>query len=155
MKTLIRKTIAIATALWLALFTLAADNKGNSRMSREQFAELQAKQMASELKLNEAATRQLVSTYCECQKELWAIGPKGHKRHRKEKSTKQNMTEEEARQELTGRFEHWRKFNDIQEKYYKEYSKFLSQLQIVELYDLERKQMDKMRRQGKKRPVQR
>jgi hypothetical protein len=65
------------------------------------------------------------------------------------------MTEEEARQELTGRFEHWRKFNDIQEKYYKEYSKFLSQLQIVELYDLERKQMDKMRRQGKKRPVQR
>ncbi len=47
------------------------------------------------------------------------------------------------------------KFNDIQEKYYKEYSKFLSQLQIVELYDLERKQMDKMRRQGKKRPVQR
>ncbi len=107
MKTLIRKTIAIATALWLAIFTLAADNKGNSRMSREQFAELQAKQMASELKLNEAATRQLVSTYCECQKELWAIGPKGHKRHRKEKSTKQNMTEEEARQELTGRFEHW------------------------------------------------
>ena len=27
MKTLIRKTIAIATALWLAIFTLAADNK--------------------------------------------------------------------------------------------------------------------------------
>lgn len=156
MNIITRKAIATAISLWLAIFSLAADNHGN-RMSREQFAELQAKQIASELKLDEETTSKLIDTYCKCQKELWKIGP-GHKRAQKGDAVKKRrmeMTEDEARRELTGRFEHWRKFNDIQEKYYKEYSKFLSQVQIVKLYDLERKQMDRMRRQGKRAPNQR
>lgn len=43
--------------------------------------------------------------------------------------------------------------NKIQEKYYHEYSKFLSQKQILRVYDHEHKMMERMMRRhhGKKR----
>ena len=48
------------------------------------------------------------------------------------------------------RFEHRNRINAIQEKYYKEYSKFLNQRQILRLYDLENKMMRKMFREHAK-----
>ena len=48
------------------------------------------------------------------------------------------------------RFEHRNKINAIQEKYYKEYSKFLNQRQILKLYELENKMMRKMFREHAK-----
>lgn len=156
MKNIARQLI-ISFAICFAALSISADDNCRQQMTREQFAETQARHIAAELKLDEAKTTQLVEKYCACQKELWNLRPK---RDKKQKATKddtngrkkKDLTEEEARTELTNRFSHWRQFNDIQEKYYNEYSKFLSQVQIYRLYELERKQMDNMRTKGKNKP---
>ena len=145
----LRYLIMLTLALNVAFNAAVGNNQ--QKMSREKFAEIQAMQYARELSLNDEQTTQFVKTYCECQKELWSYGPQKNEAD-KRNSDKRELTEDEARRELTNRFTHWRKFNDVQEKYYKKYSKFMSQVEIFRFYELERKHMDKMRRNGKNRP---
>lgn len=119
----------------------AQDNKSNRR---EMFTEAQAKKIAEELKLDESTTNQFVTTFTRCQEEIWASGP--HK-ERPKKENKSSMTDDEARQIIKDRFAHRQKINEIQEKYYTEYSKFLTQRQILQFYNIEKKMMDKFFRQ--------
>ena len=149
MNKVFRYLIMLTIALTVAFNATAGDNQ--QKMSREKFAEVQAMQYAKELSLTDEQTDLFVKTYCDCQKELWSYGPRKNEAE-KRNSDKRELTEDEARRELTNRFAHWRKFNDVQEKYYKKYSKFMSQVEIFRFYELERKQMDKMRHHGKNRP---
>ena len=66
------------------------------------------------------------------------------------------ITEDEARKIIAERFAHRKKIDEIQERYYKEYSKFLTQKQILQIYNYEKRMMDRMFREhmkghGKKR----
>ena len=77
---------------------------------------------------------------------MWALGPK-------HKAKAEN--EEEAEQAIKERFERSQQILDLREKYYEEYSKFLSQQQIQRVYELERQAMNRLEkhhRHGQKGP---
>lgn len=120
----------------------------HQRLSREQLAEKQAQHIASDLALDDVTTQKFVTTFSNYQKEVWALGPrKGHNDH------KQPVTEAEAEQEIKAGFERSQKMLDLREKYYKEYSKFLSQKQILRVFELEKQSMRrfaKHRRDGQR-----
>ncbi len=118
------------------------------RLSREELAVAQAKHIASDLNFADDVADRFVETFCNCQKEIWALGPrpKGDK--------KKEMTEEETRAMLKDRFAKSEKILSVRKKYYEEYSKFLTQKQIEQVYEQEQKMMRRLedRHQGEGRP---
>lgn len=121
-----------------------AQNNGRQRMTREELAEKQARHIADVIAMDDAAASRFVKLYGECQKEIWALGPKVGKKSRGKGSA--NMTDAEVEQDLKGRFEHSQKILDIRQKYYKEYSKFLSQKQIKRVYEIEKQMKTRLAR---------
>lgn len=106
----------------LAMAVSATAQTPQQRMSREQLAETQAKYIARELAFDDNLSSQFVTTYCECQKEVWALGPRSGK--------------DCSMQE---RFDRSQKLLDIRQKYYRLYSRFLTDRQIENVYKLERR----------------
>ncbi len=102
------------------------------RISREQLAEIEAKHIAQELAFSDTVMEKFITTYCNYQKEIWALGP----RHRPDKK---DMSERENENRIKQRFATSEKILNIRQKYYKEYSKFLTQAQIEKMYEQERK----------------
>jgi len=127
--------INLMTALMLTFCIMATAQDRQQRISREQLAEKQAKHIANELTFDEAVTQQFVKTYCAYQQELWALGPN----HKEEPAN-----DAEAEQAIKERFERSQQILDLREKYYKEYSKFLTQSQIQKVYKLERQTMNRL-----------
>lgn len=121
--------------------------KQKQRISREQLAEVQAKHIAGELAFSDAVTDKFVKTYCNCQKEIWALGPR--QRH-----NKQGLSERENEERIKQRFAISEKILNIRQKYYKEYSKFLTQAQIEKVYEQERKMMNRLAKRGQRRSTQ-
>lgn len=131
----------ISKLILLTLFMLggtaaasAGDNKDASQNApREELAQRQAKAIAASLKLDESTTQKLVQTYTDCQKEIWEKCPRG--------KFSRPTTDAEAQEVIKTRFERARQLLDIREKYYKKYSKFLTPLQIEQLYRREDRMM--------------
>ena len=140
--------MVIAIAMLFSSINMSAQSNNQQRLSREELAEKQARHIAHELALDDATTQKYVATYCAYQKEVWALGPRV-KRH-----SSANATEAEAEQANKARMEQSQKILDLREKYYKEYSKFLSPKQIQRVYDLENQTMKRLGRRGQmsKRP---
>ena len=116
----------------LAVAVSATAQTPQQRMSREQLAETQAKYIARELAFDDNLSSQFVTTYCECQKEVWALGPRSGK--------------DCSMQE---RFDRSQKLLDIRQKYYRLYSRFLTDMQIENVYKLERRMMHRMQSKHK------
>lgn len=116
----------------LAMAVSATAQTPQQRMSREQLAETQAKYIARELAFDDNLSSQFVTTYCECQKEKWALGPRSGK--------------DCSMQE---RFDRSQKLLDIRQKYYRLYSRFLTDRQIENVYKLERRMMHRMQSKHK------
>ena len=127
--------INLMTALMLTFCIMATAQDPQQRMSREQLAEKQAKHIAHELAFDEATTQQFIETYCAYQQEVWALGPR---------PKAEPANDEEAEQAIRERFERSQQILDLREKYYEEYSKFLSQQQIQRVYELERQAMNRL-----------
>ena len=143
MKNIIRLTVVI---LMMTLSGLSANAQNNQRqrMTREQLAEAQANYIANQLALDDATTSKFVNTYCDFQKELWAIGP------RMKQNRKGSTTDAQAQQSINDRFERSQKILALREKYYKKYSTFLTQKQIQRVYELERQMMRRLsQKEGK------
>ncbi|MBR4829182.1 MAG: hypothetical protein IKZ92_05200, partial [Muribaculaceae bacterium] len=138
------KTWLAALVLVACSLTMTAQSDNNQRMSREQLAEAQAKHIASELGLDEGTTKKYVETFCDYQKEIWALGP------RETGKKKAEMTNAETDQEIQARFERSEKILRIRQKYYKRYSQFLTPKQIDRAYTLEREAMKRLARHGHK-----
>ena len=132
--------IAIAMLLSSTAVQAQTEQSKKQRISREELAEKQARHIAHELALDDATTQKYVATYCAYQKEVWALGPHV-KRH-----SAANATEAEAEQANKARMEQSQKILDLREKYYKEYSKFLTQRQIERAYELEQQVMRRLAR---------
>lgn len=145
MRNFIRLTVVI---LIMALGGLSANAQNNQRqrMTREQFAKTQANYIANQLALDDATTNKFVNTYCDFQKELWAIGP------RMKQNRKGATTDAQAQQSINDRFERSQKILALREKYYKRYSTFLTQKQIQRVYELERQMMKRLSQKGGKAP---
>ena len=147
MKTLIRLLLIVCAIAISGGQTYAQGDK--HRVSREQLAETQAKHIAEKIDMDKATSERFISTYCQFQKEIWALGPRPGKQHRK-------MSDEETGQAIKDRFAHSQKILDIREKYYGIYSEFLTQSQIQRVYDLERQMMKRLSRHDKaKAPTRR
>lgn len=128
----LRKTILVALTLLMSVLTLQAQVSGKQRISREQLAETQAQYIAKDLAFDDATTAKFVATYCEYQKELWAIGP------RPKKAQNETLSEKQAEAQMQQQFSRSQRILDLREKYYKKYSTFLTQRQIQRIYEIER-----------------
>ena len=115
------------------------------RLSREQLAEVQAKHIAHDLGLDDKTSSKFIDTYTQCQKEVWALGPRP--RHKKGDVVSDAQTEQMIKQ----RFEMSEKILDIRQKYYKKYSQFLTQLQIQRVYEIERQMMKRFAQRGSRK----
>ncbi len=137
MKYIIR-TFVIAIMMIASCATIFAQQSTSQRpnqkqrISREQLAEVQAKHIANELAFGDAVTEKFVNTYCNYQKEIWALGPR------------QRPNEERIKQ----RFAMSEQILKIRQKYYTEYSKFLTQAQIIKVYEQERKMRTRLAKRG-------
>ena len=115
------------------------------RLSREQLAEVQAKHIAHDLGLDDKTSSKFIDTYTQCQKEVWALGPRP--RHKKGDVVSDAQTEQMIKQ----RFEMSEKILDIRQKYYKKYSLFLTQQQIQRVYEIERQMMKRFAQRGSRK----
>ena len=131
--------MVIAIAMLFTSINMSAQSNNQQRLSREELAEKQARHIAHELALDDATTQKYVATYKAYQQEVWALGPRV-KRHQA------NASEAEAEQANKARMEQSQKILDLREKYYKEYSKFLTQRQIERAYELEQQVMRRLAR---------
>lgn len=141
MKT-IMKLWLVAALMLMGTATISAQNNKHQRLTREELADKQARHIAQTMAFDEATTKQFVETYTACQKEIWALGPR-MKGARKQANTQQ-QTEAEAKQDIALQFERSEKLLQIRQKYYAEYSKFLTQNQIKRVYVLERRMMKRL-----------
>ena len=130
--------MAAAIALFACSMNLSAQDMKKKRMSREQLAEVQAKHIARELAFDDQTTKKFVETFCDCQKEVWALDPAVKNKDFDE------MTEAETEKAIKAQFERSRKMLNIRESYYAKYSKFLTQKQIQRVYKLEKKAISRL-----------
>ncbi len=146
------KTFAIAIIMIASCATVFAQQNNpqrpnqKQRLSREQLAEVQAKHIANELAFGDEVTEKFIKTYCDCQKEIWALGPR-------QRPNKQGASEQENGERIKQRFAMSEKILNIRQKYYKQYSKFLTQTQIEKVYEQERKMMHRLSKRGTKKPA--
>ena len=130
------RILFVAISLLAIFGSASAQNSNRQRMSREQFAQVRARHIADSLGLANETNDQFVKTYCDQQKDIWALGPR---------ITSDSATSKpEAKEAIQKRFEKSQKILDIRQKYYKEYSKPTTQEQIQKMYELERNFMGRM-----------
>jgi len=129
-------------AIMMAMCTTAVQAQKPSekqRMTREQMSEAQARNIAKELKLDEATTKKFVDTFSEYRKEMWAMRPN------MKRPNKDEMDSEKA---FKQRIEHQKKMLDLREKYYDKYCKFLTAKQAERVFKLEQKGMKRLAKKG-------
>ncbi len=146
------RTIAILTVLVALDATASAQQKNTQqsdrqqRITREQLAEVEARHIAGELAFSDIATEKFIAAYCSYRKEIWELVP--HQR-----ADKKWMSEQENEDRIKQRFAMSEQLLGIRQKYYKEYSKFLTQTQISKVYEQERKLMNRHAKKGFKKQV--
>ena len=101
------KVVVLIVAMMASNANLYAQKVEQQRITREQLAETQAQFIANEMAME---------TFCQFQKEIWALGP----RPKREKS---HLSDKEAEQAMNERFAHSQKILDLRKKYYLKYSK--------------------------------
>lgn len=141
MKNIIR-LLLLAVALTAFSGTVSAQSN-KQRLTREQLAEVQAKHIAKEMAMDEATSQRFIETFCQFQRDIWALGPRPKQPH-------SQMTDEETEQVLKERFDHSQKILDLRRKYYAIYSKFLTQKQIQRVYELERQMMERLSKRSRR-----
>lgn len=119
------RTILIAIMVVASGTAAMAQADSGQRLSREELATKQAQYIARELALDEPTTNKYVETYCQYQREVWALG------------SRKGLTTEQ-------RLERSQKILDLRKKYYHIYSGFLTEQQIDKAYKLEKKILDRM-----------
>ena len=131
------KILVLAVAMITFNVSTYAQKSERQRMTREQLAEAQAHFIANEMAMDDTTTKQFVETFCQFQKDIWALGPRP-------KRDASHLSDKEAEQAMNERFTHSQKILDLRKRYYLKYSKFLTPKQIERVYELERKMMKRL-----------
>lgn len=84
-----------------------AQNNTKQRKTREQMVEAQAQHIAKTMAFDDATSTRFVKTFCEYQKEVWALGP----RQRPQRKNGQSQSEADAEKAMKERFAHSQKFS--------------------------------------------
>lgn len=151
MKNIVRLMMMTVIMAAFSVATFAQSNQ-RQRMTREQLAELQARRIAEKLAFDENTSTRFIDTYSRCQKEIWALGPRAG---RKQKGKQEEMTDEQTEEAIKERFAQSQKILNIRQKYYGEYSKFLTQKQIQSVYQLEKQMMNRLANRSNKGQMRR
>lgn len=106
-------------------------------------AEIEAKHIAHELAFLDAVSGKFVATYCNYKNDIWALGP------RLRPNRRGRASEQDNEKRIKQRFARSEKILNIRQKYYKEYSKFLTQTQIEKVYEQERMLKKRYAKRGK------
>lgn len=139
MKRFFRTLLLVITITTFSISYAQKDNK--QRMTREQLSETQAKYIAKEMAMDDATSANFVKTFCQFQKEIWALG------ERPKKDTS-NLSDAEVEEAIKERFEHSQKILNLRKKYYIEYSKFLTPSQIEQVYRLEKRMIERLQQRA-------
>ena len=131
------KILVLAVAMSTFNVSTYAQKSERQRMTREQLAEAQAHFIADEMAMDDTTAKQFVETFCQFQKDIWALGPRP-------KRDASHLSDKEAEQAMNERFTHSQKILDLRKKYYLKYSKFLTPTQIEKVYVLERRMMNRL-----------
>ena len=163
--------VVLAVLVMGSQMTLSAQEKDNKekkqRPTPEQMMQMQTNQMVKALMLDDATTAKFTPIYEKYLKELRDCRMM-NREPRVKKETAQGteaktakgtprpvMTDAEIAKMLKGQFAQSRKMLDIREKYYNEFSKILSQKQIMKIYQQEKSNMNKFRKEFDRRKGQR
>ena len=142
MKKIFNVMMLVVALMLVSVNSFAQNANDKQRLNREQLSEKQAKYIANELMLDNETTDKFVNVYTQCQKEVWALGPRPRRNA--------NGNEEQIEQNIKKRFEMSEKILDIRQKYYKEYSKFMTQKQIQRVYEIEKNMMKRFAQRKRK-----
>ena len=121
------------------------NNDNRQRISREQLAGIQAKEIAEEMAMDDATRQKFIDTYDRYQKEIWALSPKLGKQRGRDNFERSDA---ESEQLIKDRFARSQQILAIRQKYYTEYSKFLTQRQIERVYELEKQIKQRLVKRG-------
>ena len=163
--------VVLAVLFMGSQMTLSAQEKDNKekkqRPTPEQMMQMQTNQMVKVLMLYDATAAKFTPIYEKYLKELRDCRMM-NREPRVKKETAQGteaktakgtprpvMTDAEIAKMLKGQFAQSRKMLDIREKYYNEFSKILSQKQIMKIYQQEKSNMNKFRKEFDRRKDQR
>lgn len=135
------KTSVLAVVMLLLCGVSQAQDATTQRKTREQLAEAQAKHIAKELALDKSTAKKYVDTYCRYQQDVWTMYSKISEPR---ETSSEQKSDAEVEQELQKRFEHSQKILSLRQKYYAEYSQFLTQNQIKRAYELEKQAMNRL-----------
>ena len=81
MKGIIR-ILFLVVALTTFCGTISAQTgKQRQRLTREQLAEVQAKHIAKEMKMDDETSQRFIDTFCQFQRDIWALGPRPKQPH--------------------------------------------------------------------------
>lgn len=164
--------VILAALLMGSQISLSAQNRENrerkQRPTPEQMIQFQTNQMIKTLMLDDATAAKFTPIYEKYLKEQNECRTMGHKfKARKEAGQgteatapapkevqKPTLTDAEIAQMLKSQFAQSRKMLDIREKYYNEFSKILSQKQIMRLYQQEKSNANKFKKEFDRRKGQ-
>lgn len=125
------------------------DGKQRQRLTREQLAEKQSAYIVKQLGLDEATAKKFADVYMRNQKEVWEAMPPRPERAPQGAPAKGPKSDAESEKQIKNEFAMSEKLLNIRQKYYKEYSKFLSQQQILRIYEIDRQMHERFARGGK------
>ena len=89
MKSIFR-ILLFAMAMTTFCTSTYAQKDSRQRMTREQLAETQAKYIAQEMEMDDTTAEKFVATFCQFQKEIWALG------HRPKREVAGNVPEHDC-----------------------------------------------------------
>lgn len=143
MTRIIRTLLIVIMMVASNVVAIAQQPNRQQQVSREQLAEIEAKHIAHELAFLDAVSGKFVATYCNYKKDIWALGP------RLRPNRRGRASEQDNEKRIKQRFARSEKILNIRQKYYKEYSKFLTQTQIEKVYEQERMLKKRYAKRGK------
>ena len=160
--------VIMAVLLMGSQMTLSAQNTDNKqkkqRPTPEQMVQMQTKQIVNTLMLDDATAAKFTPVYEKYLKELRECRMMTHKARTEKtkaqgtdvnaKKERPSMTDDEIATMLRNQFTQSRKMLDIREKYYNEFSKILSQKQILKIYQQEKMNANKFRKEFDRRKGQ-
>ncbi len=159
--------VMLAVLLMGSQITLSAQEKDNKsrkqRPTQEQMIQMQANQMVKTLMLDDATAAKFVPVYESYLKELRECRmmnrtPRGKKAEGisngnagAKPGMRPAMTDAQIENQIKEQFAQSRKMLDIREKYYNEFRKILTPKQIMKIYQTERRNADKFKKEFNRR----
>lgn len=142
------KNLFLSLAFFCALLCSMPAFAQQKGAGKQQKTEMRSAHMASILGLNDANTARFKTLYAKSTDEIRAARQKySHIRPKKG----EHLTDQQVKTNLERQFALSQSILDIRKKYYAEYTKFLTPRQIERLYELEKKNGEKLREMAGKR----